>query len=176
MRKLDRHVADRSGAIVATSPKFLDVFYKEWIKTKTPGLLIENKLEAAFCEKMERELASAYPLEGVPFQDRPLRIGYYGYLRNEWSLKVLEKLATKFPERFEVNIAGYPKESAKNILSRISLATSLYEATTGVICGQGRTVFTKDVCFGSHFFLGPVAWMRLSLRSETSARLFTMRR
>ena len=120
VRALDRYVTNRSSLIVATSPRFLDTYYQEWIKTGTPGLLIENKLEAAFCAKMKSEIANTKPPKGIVFQDRPLRIGYFGYLRNEWSLSVLKRLAIKYPQRFEIVIAGYPKESAQELLTSIS--------------------------------------------------------
>jgi len=124
-RKIDRYVADRAGAIVATSPRFLDEYYSKWVKTKTPGLLIENKLEHAFCKKMELELSETAPLPGTPLKDRPLKIGYFGYLRNQWSLEVLERLVTKYPDKFEIVIAGYPKESTKDTLDRVSLLDNI---------------------------------------------------
>lgn len=120
VRKIDRYVADKASVIVATSPRFLDEYYSKWVKTKTPGLLIENKLERAFCEKMELELSQTAPSPGTPLQDRPLKIGYFGFLRNQWSLEVLERLVVKYPNKFEIVIAGRPTESTKNTLDRVA--------------------------------------------------------
>lgn len=43
-----------------------------------------------------------------PFIDRPLRIGYFGLLRDYWSWEVLNTLARQYSLKFEVVLAGLP--------------------------------------------------------------------
>lgn len=120
VRKTDQYVANRSKTIISTSSKFIDVYYRDWVGTSTDGLVIENKLEASYCVKTRKEI----PLESIPSNlataDNPLKIGYFGFLRNVWSLKVLSGLVNKYPERFEVLIAGHPIETATELLKEIS--------------------------------------------------------
>ena len=120
VRQLDRVVANRAKLIVTTSSKFIDVYYREWIKTKTDGLVIENKLEAPFCAQTRNEIQFEDLPGNLATQERPLKIGYFGFLRNAWSLKVLSGLVDRYPNRFEVSIAGHPIESAAALLEEIS--------------------------------------------------------
>lgn len=108
VRKVDRWMANAARLIVVTAPRFLDVYYRTWVKTKTPGLVMENKLESAFAEEVKLDLHSRAQLPGRPLVDRPLRIGYFGVFRDQWSWEVLESLAKTHPDKFEVVIAGLP--------------------------------------------------------------------
>jgi succinoglycan biosynthesis protein ExoL len=106
-RIIDRYLVNKYRLLVVISPGFLDDYYRHWLKVKTPALVIENKLEASFVNgAIAPESLSQLP--GKPLTDRPLRIGYFGLLRDEWSWQVLEKLAMTRPHDFEIIFAGLP--------------------------------------------------------------------
>ncbi len=104
VRTIDRWLAGRCGLIVTTTDAFLERYYRQRLGTRTPGLVIENKLESGFADS-----ADVRPRQdGKPLVDRPLRIGYFGLLRCRWSWEVLSTLVQRAPGRFEVTLAGFP--------------------------------------------------------------------
>jgi succinoglycan biosynthesis protein ExoL len=107
VRMLDKLFVDCCSLLVSTSAAFVDNYYRQWLKTKIPALIIENKLEPDFCEKV-RQNGIFSPLCGKPLVDRPLRIGYFGLLRCEWSWNVLKGIAKARPKDIEIVLAGYP--------------------------------------------------------------------
>lgn len=105
-RLLDRYVVNSSRLLVATAPGFVDGYYREWLHTRTPALVLENKLEGSMAEA--DQVKNAISLKGIPKVDRPLRIGYFGLLRCDWSWQVLEALALSMPAEVEIVVAGCP--------------------------------------------------------------------
>ena len=122
MRFFNKQLTDRCKLIVVTAPRFLDVFYRQWLKTKTPGLVLENKLESEFVEEYRPRLAvpdnSLLP-PGRPFVDRPLRIGYFGLLRDEWTWSVFEQLGRNYGDQVKILFRGIPYDSLSDLLERI---------------------------------------------------------
>lgn len=108
VRTIDRWLARRCGLIVTTTDAFLERYYRERLGARTPGLVIENKLEPEFAEGVQ---VRARP-EGRPLVDRPLRVGYFGLLRCRWSWEVLSELVRRGQGRFEVDLAGFPVDPA----------------------------------------------------------------
>ena len=114
-RRLDRWIARRCGLIVTTTPKFLSEYYGRWLGISTPGLVLENKVEAVW--------AASVRGGGVPpRRDRrpgdPIRIGYFGLLGCQWALDTLHALLVGHPGRFEVVLAGkeWPGADLKRFL------------------------------------------------------------
>ena len=106
VRMVDKHFIDSCALLVATTPAFVDVYYREWLKASLPAVVIENKLEPDFVDQvLEKGFLS--PVKGRPMLDRPLRIGYFGGLRCEWSWRVLRALAVARPHDVEIVLAGY---------------------------------------------------------------------
>jgi succinoglycan biosynthesis protein ExoL len=106
IRRLIRLIANHSSLLIATTPAFIEEYYRRWIKTYTPAIILENKLEAGSIPV--RQSYKTELLNGRALIDRPLRIGYFGLIRDTWSLDVLKLLANSGPERFVVIIAGLP--------------------------------------------------------------------
>ena len=109
VRKLDRSVVNACRLLVATAPGFVDGYYRQWLHVKTPALVLENKLEAQIAGGNQVQVPRR--MEGQPLVDRPLRIGYFGVLRCDWSWQVLEVLALSRPSEVEIVVAGYPMRS-----------------------------------------------------------------
>lgn len=104
-RLADRFVTEACQFLVLTSNGYY-THYRECLNVQIPSLVIENKLGASFSAAVRKNGVPA--LTGKPPDSRPLRIGYFGFLRDEWSMRVLEELTASAPGRFEVIIAGAP--------------------------------------------------------------------
>ena len=106
-RFLDRIVTSRYSSLVVISQGFLETYYRKWLGITIPALVIENKLSGEdFPQKLSCYRKSLS--DEMPLADRPIRIGYFGLLRDDWSWRVLSKLARNYPEKFEIVFAGYP--------------------------------------------------------------------
>lgn len=105
-RALDRALVERCRLLVLTSPDY-ETYYRTWLRTGTPRLVIENKVDPAIAAAFGEPDAGdprAEPPEPLP--DRPLRLGWFGLLRDDWSLRLLEALGRAAPGRFEFSLAG----------------------------------------------------------------------
>ncbi len=100
IRWFDRFATEACRLLVLTSDNYHG-YYRDWLKVKTTSLVMENKVEAALAAKVRERRMTDERLDS-----RRLRIGYFGYLKDEWSLYVLERLTSTAPERFEVVMAG----------------------------------------------------------------------
>lgn len=112
VRKIDKHFVNACSLLVVTTPAFVDIYYRQWLNSSVPAMVIENKLEPAMAGKTISK-DTTKPLKGMPLVDRPLRIGYFGLLRCDWSWQVLETLSTVArPNDVEIVVAGYPMKPA----------------------------------------------------------------
>ena len=111
MRVIDKYLSNSCHLLVATAHGFIDSYYRQWIKTTTPALIIENKLEPPDATQQNR-IQNTPRLNGVPLVDRPLRIGYFGALRWENSWQILTSLAKARLSDVEIVVAGIPVEPA----------------------------------------------------------------
>lgn len=118
IRKLLAFIANKCQLIVVTAPKFLDVYFREWLQTKTPGIVLENKVEGTLVESIDRPNFGSR-LEGKPFVDRPLTIGYFGLLRDLWPWQVFEELGEKYGDDVRIVFRGIPFECLTDLVERI---------------------------------------------------------
>jgi len=105
VRKCDRLVTSRCSLLVVVSQGFLDYYYRPLLQLGTQALVIENKLEPASLVRTAVD-PSCRSSESPALVTRPMRIGYFGVLRDSWSWSVLSGLVEKYPARFEVVLAG----------------------------------------------------------------------
>lgn len=108
IRQLDKRLVDSCALLVVTAPKFLEIYYREWLKSSVPAVVIENKLESDFADEIASPALRTSDHDRSNFARRPLRIGYFGGLRCEWSWSVLRELAVSRPNDVEIVLAGYP--------------------------------------------------------------------
>lgn len=113
MRCLDKFIVNKSAMLVATTDAFIDNYYRKWLGTKTPAMVIENKLE----RKIKSNLNELVEVEENVYTDYHLKIGYFGVLRCDWSWQILKELAISEKDKFEIVIAGVSmlKEDITNI-------------------------------------------------------------
>ena len=109
IRMIDKYLCNSCHLLVATAHGFIDSYYRQWLKTTTPALIIENKLEPPNAAQQNLIWNTPKP-KGAPLVDRPLRIGYFGLLRWENSWQILTSLAKARPNDVEIVVAGYPVE------------------------------------------------------------------
>lgn len=116
VRRVDRFVTQACSLLVLTTTGYYP-YYRNWLKVKTPDLVVENKLDGAFAAAIQ---AKGIPVAtGEPPEARPLRIGYFGVLVDEWSIRVLEALTASAPEKFQVVLAGTSNQIA-NLTLRVA--------------------------------------------------------
>jgi len=77
----------------------------------------EQTIATSFVQKIESEAANFKRSNSLPLDDRPLRIGYFGLLRDEWSWQVLESLAKTHSDKIEIVLAGLPLHPLENLPS-----------------------------------------------------------
>jgi succinoglycan biosynthesis protein ExoL len=118
VRALDAYVARASRLLVSTAPGFIDEYYRKWLRVGTRALVLENKMEEVSDTSPSNSTGSDESV-GIPLVDRPLRIGYFGSLRDQWAWDVLEMLATTRPTQVEIVVAGFPIIPA-DLLKRVA--------------------------------------------------------
>ena len=112
VRALEKLAVDRCSFLVLTTGGYLS-YYRRWLGTKTPSIVIENKLDPEF--------AKSIPGPAVdPPTDRCLRIGWFGRLRDEWTMRVLEELTKLDPHKFTAVLAGTPSPFLEGFSARVS--------------------------------------------------------
>lgn len=103
IRLVDRCILRASALLVTTSANYC-AYYRDWLQAELPSLVVENKVAGALAAAVRAKDASESG-DG-PQEGRPLRIGYFGMLKDEWSMQVLESLAASAPDRFHIVLAG----------------------------------------------------------------------
>ena len=103
VRTLDKFTLRNCKLLTVTSDRYFH-YYRDWLTVETPGLVLENKLSASFCDEV-RIFGSSVALGYVRLH-RPLRIGWFGRLRDEWSLRVIDALVGSPQDQFSVVVAG----------------------------------------------------------------------
>ena len=129
VRTVDRFVTRACRLLVLTTRGYL-TYYREWLKVATPDLIIENKLDPTFVSSVIG--SGRLDRQNLPLRDRPLRIGYFGRLRDEWSLQVLEALARSASDRYAIILAGNPPRFIEDFSRRIhSIPNMEYRGSYG---------------------------------------------
>lgn len=105
IRSIDKFVTDACELLVLTTENY-KAYYRDRLNIETPTLIIENKTEETFTNTIRRNILEASSRQQL--DERPLRIGYFGLLNDEWSLRLLELLTTTAPEMFKAILAGTP--------------------------------------------------------------------
>ncbi len=122
VRTLEKRVLDRCRLMVLTTEGYR-AYYREWLGSGVPIAIVENKLDPGFIESLSanrRPPPPAVPGEEERSAGAPLRIGWFGRLRDEWTLEVLDGLTRRWPERFTAVLAGTPSPFLKDFAHRVA--------------------------------------------------------
>jgi succinoglycan biosynthesis protein ExoL len=106
VRFLDRQIANRSRLLVVTAIGFAQGYYRDRLGSRTPWLLVENKLH----HDSPLPLPPVRSSSSVSESQERIRIGYFGVLRCRWSWETLREIVRRSGGRFEVVMAGYCTE------------------------------------------------------------------
>ena len=104
VRTGERRIAERCSLLVLTTAGYTS-YYRRWLGVQTPAIVVENKHSAAYAAQV-REANPPSPGK-APAKGGPLRIGWFGILRDPWNLRVLDALTRAAPQRFSAVLAGY---------------------------------------------------------------------
>ena len=122
VRLLDRLVVNHCGLLVLTTENYFR-YYRGWLGVKTPGLVIENKAEEVLIELASASSAAA-GANPHPHDD-PIRVGWFGMLRDEWTLEVLDHLTRAAPDRYTALLAGLPGTAVRGFDARLAANPNL---------------------------------------------------
>lgn len=113
-RVIDGFIVRHVRLLVVTARGFAEGHYRDRLGSKTPWLLMENKLDEA---PLRRAIEAAGDVHTEP-REGVLRIGYFGVIRCPWSCDVLRELARRGDGRIEIVIAGFcmdPKDLPEQV-------------------------------------------------------------
>ncbi|MCK5750502.1 MAG: glycosyl transferase family 1 [Oricola sp.] len=111
MRRLERLVLAHSNLLVVSSPAFLRDYFDIRHAKRFTARLIENRI-------LDHPALGHRPV-GPARAASPLRIGWFGVLRCERSLRLLESIAALFKGDVEIVMAGYPDLNLRSFHERI---------------------------------------------------------
>lgn len=111
MRRLERLVLANSTLLVVSSPAFLRNYFDVRHAKRFTARLVENRIldHPALGRRPDRTFRA----------DGPLRIGWFGVLRCERSLRLMESIASRFKGDVEIVMAGYPDINLRTFHERI---------------------------------------------------------
>ena len=157
VRIVDRVLTNRCSLLVVTAVGFLDNYYRNWLRSDVPAIVVENKIEASLTSARPEAVRGNLP-QGRPFIDRPLRIGYFGLLRCQWTWDVLKAFALKHPRDVEIVMAGYPMEPADIAEQAKSIPNVIYSGEYKSPNDLPRLYGAVDLVWACYKFIGPRDW------------------
>ena len=157
VRIVDRVLTNRCSLLVVTAVGFLDNYYRNWLRSDVPAIVVENKIEASLTSARPEAVRGSLP-QGRPFIDRPLRIGYFGLLRCQWTWDVLKAFALKHPKDVEIVMAGYPMEPADIAEQAKSIPNVIYSGEYKSPNDLPRLYGAVDLVWACYKFIGPRDW------------------
>ena len=157
VRIVDRVLTNRCSLLVVTAVGFLDNYYRNWLRSDVPAIVVENKIEASLTSARPGAVRGNLP-QGRPFIDRPLRIGYFGLLRCQWTWDVLKAFALKHPKNVEIVMAGYPIEPADIAEQATSIPNVIYSGEYKSPTDLPRIYGGVDIVWACYKFIGPRDW------------------
>ncbi len=157
VRIVDRVLTNRCSLLVVTAVGFLDNYYRNWLRSNVPAIVVENKLEASLTVARPEAVRGNLP-QSRPFIDRPLRIGYFGLLRCQWTWDVLKAFALKHPKDVQIVMAGYPMEPADIAEQAKSIPNVIYSGEYKSPNDLPKLYGGVDIVWACYKFIGPRDW------------------
>lgn len=103
LRRLERWVLAMTDLLVVSSPHFITAYYEAMLHFRNEWLLFENKVPRF------ARFAGTRPTASPKTAEQPRwRIGWFGYLDDEQSWRILRRLATELPDRVMLYVRGRP--------------------------------------------------------------------
>lgn len=109
LRKLETWALARTCLLVVSSPYFISAYYHRLLKVSAGWFLFENKVPRYALLPPSQRRAETAPAAIGP--DHHWRIGWFGYLDDERSWRILARLASELPDRVSLYIRGMPYDN-----------------------------------------------------------------
>lgn len=106
VRKIESLFMKNYRLLVVICPPFLNIYYRKWLKSDIEAMIIENKVEPDYIKFVTGTKIGTEQTDSKPTKIRPIRIGYFGLIREIWSYNVLKQLTLTYPGKFEIVFAG----------------------------------------------------------------------
>ena len=126
VRWLERRAVRHCRLLSLTSEGYR-AYYRDWLGAEAPIIIMENKLDPEFVRSVNGSGngpgnggANHSPAADAPDAGGPLRIGWFGRLRDEWTLQVLDELTRAAPARFAAVLSGTVSPYVKNFDRRVA--------------------------------------------------------
>ena len=126
VRWLERRAVRHCRLLSLTSEGYR-AYYRDWLGAEAPIIIMENKLDPEFVRSVNGSgngsgngAANHSPDDAAPAAGGPLRIGWFGRLRDEWTLQVLDELTRAAPARFAAVLSGTVSPYVKNFDRRVA--------------------------------------------------------
>lgn len=100
LRTIERFLLERTDLVVVASPAYIDGYFRKVQNASNKFFPIENKMLPVDKSSRNEKKSVNFPTSSV------LRIGYFGMIRCESSLKFLLHLLEKNKNDFELHLAG----------------------------------------------------------------------
>ena len=105
-RYIDKFLSSKASLLIVISEGFVISTTVSGLNSR-PILVLPNKIfESDFSSVNSNSSSLSIPLVS---SSSIIRIGYFGLLRDNWSLSVLLNLAKQYPSKFEIILAGLPQ-------------------------------------------------------------------
>jgi succinoglycan biosynthesis protein ExoL len=105
LRLIERRLLAASRLLVVSSPAFMTRYFEPLQNYTGPWYLLENKVVLKSAPRPQRAQRRRNG------HGKPWVIGWFGVIRCQRSLAILEKLATAYPDDVQVHIRGLPSET-----------------------------------------------------------------
>lgn len=107
LRRIERFITNRVDLLVVSSFAFINDYYSGKLKAKVKTyLLLENKVDYSLEENIHNVLIK---------NNEIITIGYFGYLRDNWSIKFLLEISRQLEGKCKVKLAGVDMISDFNL-------------------------------------------------------------
>ncbi|MBB5533976.1 hypothetical protein [Rhizobium giardinii] len=106
LRAAEQYLGRNVSLLVTSSPAFIENYFRPISQLKAPTLLLENKVI-----DLGDGAAEKPPLPRPPEPGAPWKIGWFGALRCQKSLKLLAEFSRAMNGRFEIVLRGRPAYS-----------------------------------------------------------------
>lgn len=105
LRRLERWVLVRTDLLVVSSPYFATAYYQGFLGYRGNWFLFENKIPRWI--GVERQALAPPGVLGEP-RRRRWRVGWFGYLDDEKSWRILRTVAERLPDDVAICVRGTP--------------------------------------------------------------------
>ncbi len=106
LRAAEQYLGRNVSLLVTSSPAFIENYFRPISQLKAPTLLLENKVI-----DLGDSAAAKPPLPRPPEPGAPWKIGWFGALRCQKSLKLLAEFSRAMDGKFEIVLRGRPAYS-----------------------------------------------------------------